>query len=318
MLKNFSLAIHRYQMLLITGIALVGVLSWVAPAAASDIYLSFTPQLVSVGNQFEADLMLSSGGKTINAIDFTVQYDPSMVKLVGIEDTKSLSILWATPPTDDHGTIHGSGIIPGGWSSVLVPVQEKSYTAPVVSFIFQAQGQGQETITVSDAHVLLNDGKGTEDSVGLGSSSIVIGKAQTGLHVAIAKETVPPQALTAELVNDPAINGGRPSLVFEASNGSSPLRGYEVKEGNSSWAPADNPYLIAHPDLQESISIKAIDEDGNSSVITIAYYPQEGISNTARWGIIDYIKIIGAILAALALVMFLVSYVWRKSTHRNQ
>lgn len=117
---------------------------------------------------FPVEVRVNSGGVLINAADGIIVFDPQKLEVVKITTEKSVFNLWVQKPTfsNQQGIINFSG-------GVLPP----SFNGPagnIFTVHFKAKNGGQTNLTISQASVLADDGKGTNVLGNVGGASFNI------------------------------------------------------------------------------------------------------------------------------------------------
>jgi hypothetical protein len=123
------------------------------------------------GSTFEVPIFVNTKGKSINAVELNVRFDPNKLSVVKPSSGKSVIGIWVQPPTYDNtrGTANVAGVIPGG----LV-----SNSSLIITITFLAKSTGTTEVIISDtSNVLANDG--------IGSSVIV--KSNRGRYTIVEK-----------------------------------------------------------------------------------------------------------------------------------
>lgn len=123
------------------------------------------------GSTFEVPIFLNTKGKSVNAVELNIKFDPNKVSVVKPSSGKSVIGIWVQPPTYDNtrGTANVAGVIPGG----IV-----SNSSLIITITFLAKTTGTTDIIISDtSNVLANDG--------MGSSALV--KSNRGRYTIVEK-----------------------------------------------------------------------------------------------------------------------------------
>lgn len=120
--------------------------------------ISITPPQATFveGSIFEVPILINTKGRSINAIELNIKFDPKKLSIIKPSTGKSIIGLWIQPPSYDNtkGTASIVGSIPGG----IV-----SDSSLILSITFQAKAAGVAEVRVLDSsNVLANDGVGTQ------------------------------------------------------------------------------------------------------------------------------------------------------------
>ena len=129
------------------------------PVFAARFFFESENKSFSVGQPFEADLMLDAENQDINAVEGKI-YLSDNLKIIGINDGESIVKLWVQRPAEKNGEVVFAGIMPGGYAGDLSPYWKGSRPGKVVKLILEANGHDLSKIGVKDGRVLLNDGNG--------------------------------------------------------------------------------------------------------------------------------------------------------------
>jgi hypothetical protein len=151
----------------IIAIMICGFFSLTATADAASLTLSPGSGNYAPGATFTVRLSVNSQGKSINAADGTVKFDPSQLTVVSATRSSSIFNLWVTEPTfsNSAGTVTFSGGLPSGYTGS---------GGNIMSITFRAKGSGTTKVSVSGGSVLANDGMGTNVLSSMGSASFTI------------------------------------------------------------------------------------------------------------------------------------------------
>lgn len=153
--------------ILVFPVLLFPVLSTVAAGPAS-LSLVSSKRTYTVGDNFTASVILSTGGVSINAASATITFDQSKLAVVSVARSGSVFSLWAEEPTfsNSQGIISfGGGLPTPGFSGS---------GATLIRVAFRAKAVGQTAVRFASGTVLANDGKGTNVLAGLGSMELTI------------------------------------------------------------------------------------------------------------------------------------------------
>ena len=124
---------------------------------ASTLSLSPNTGTFTVGDVFDAALILDTQGKSVNAVDISLFFPPDKFQLVSPATGKSIIGIWTSSPQFDNskGIVKLQGGIPGGINS---------NSALITSLSFRVKSVGDAVVKFSDgSEVFLNDGLATDD-----------------------------------------------------------------------------------------------------------------------------------------------------------
>jgi len=155
-LKNITIATLTVVIFLATAI-----FAWAADIVVAPASGSYTP-----GQTFTVAVRVAPGGKSVNAVEATLKFDPAVLSVVSLSKDGSVFSLWTTEPTFSNtaGTI---GF--GGGSPTPFTAQSN-----LVNVTFRTVAAGAGGLSVSTGSVLAADGRGTDVYVkGVGGSYTV-------------------------------------------------------------------------------------------------------------------------------------------------
>ena len=251
---------------------------------------------VGVGDEFAVSLVLDTQGESINALAGDIRYSTDILELREIRDGNSIINFWIEQPKDSSGTVHFSGITPGGFEGA---------SGEVLTFVFQALQTGKPDFILSGAQALLNDGSGTATDMQLRATPFSVQATATGATVTpLSQDKTPPENFTISIAHDPSLFGGKMFAVFATQDKDSGIDHYEIAEtpwyeaflGIISWRVAESPALLQDQSGQSYIEVKAVDRAGN---VTIAKLSPRNFSERTLAGEVL------ALLALLAVIVFL-------------
>lgn len=239
-------------------------------AQAAQITLKVPISKLLVGDEIPIDVYLNTENEEINAVDLNIQY-PKLLTIQNISKSGSAIQLWVSEPSFTKNEIHLSGGVPGGVKGQQVLLARIQVQANAV-------GEGSLGL-VSKSKVLLNDGLGTEARLTfVGPAFEIKPKKKDENTVTVETESKlsktdhdKPESFSIIISDDPKILGGQKFASFFATDSSSGIDHYEIKEGSSGYKLARSPYLLSDQKLHSTIKVKAIDSAGNYQTIT--YYP---------------------------------------------
>lgn len=144
----------------------------VSPAWAASLGLSPSTGVYQANSTFSVNVTVNPDGKSINAADGTVTFNPRELSVVSVSRASSIFNLWVTEPvySNSAGTISFSGGSPAGYSG-------KSGT--IMTVTFRTAGAGPARVNFKSGSVLANDGKGTNILTAMNGGSYTIQAAAT-------------------------------------------------------------------------------------------------------------------------------------------
>lgn len=170
--------------------------------------LSVTPAtgVYNAGATFTARVVVNTAGKSINAAEGIVKFNPSELSVVSVDRSSSIFNLWVTEPTysNSAGTISFSGGLPSGYTGG---------GGNVFSITFRTKAAGAPKVSLTGGSVLANDGMGTN----------VLTSMSGGTYTVQAPSTTP----TPEVVIEYVAPANTPAAPQITSN---------THEGGDSWS----------------------------------------------------------------------------------
>jgi hypothetical protein len=277
--------------------------SLVLPSIGHAAELFFEPgiQEVSIGQEFQVDLMLDPQGKKINVVAATLSFSEDLLDIVEIGDGSSILTLWVEKPVLQEGKISFAGMAPGGFIGILGPYKG-AQPGKILEIGLRGKSPGQGGINIEEAQVLLHDGKGTPAEFSISNFQFSIKEDMEFVPVEPEPDTIPPESFTPEIARHPDLFDGKYFLVFSTTDKQTGVDYFEVKEGKRDWERAESPYLLEDQDLRSYIYVKAVDRAGNERMEVIEpRYPIRWHENRR----IGVIIIIMALVIAYVIVKFL-------------
>ncbi len=252
------------------------------------------------GDEFIADVFLTTGGESINAVEGKISFPSKLLEIKEIRDGNSVVNFWVELPKLGQFTdVSFSGIIPGGYQ------RPKGF---LFSIVFRAKESGKGTLEIRDARALRNDSEGTPANLKISplKLSIVPESALSDRRIPIAVDYLAPEGFKPDIARDEALFDGQWFIVFATQDKVSGIDHYEVcEETKISCIIAESPYLLKNQKLDKKIFIKAVDRSGNERLEVV--YP-------ANWN--SWYKN-NRIFGILILSVFIVLIITRKFYGKN-
>lgn len=207
---------HQIVSLTLAVVLFVGQTSLVVAAGAT---LGFSPasDTVTEGETFAIRLVVNTGGQAINAAEATIDFPKDRLDVKSVSKSGSIFTLWPIEPSASNatGTVTFSGGVPNpGFTGS---------SGRIITLNFLAQKPGSAKLTIGNAQLLANDGKGTNILGSVGSATITI-KEKPATPAQAKPEEEPPPA---------------PSLVaprITSTTHPDPDRWYPTRDVNASWS----------------------------------------------------------------------------------
>lgn len=200
---------------------LLGILLCIAPVMAEAASLALSPStgVYPTGALYTVKVSVNTSGKSINAAEGTITFNPKEVAVVSVDRGSSIFNLWVAEPTFSNtaGTISFSGGLPSGYTGS---------SGNVFSITFKSVGSGPAKVSFSGGAVLANDGQGTN-----------VLSAMNGGTYTIQAVSDQPVAEEIEYIA-PANTPGVPKISSKTH--ADPMSWYTAKEAVLTWSvPAD-------------------------------------------------------------------------------
>lgn len=275
-------------------VGIYGLLLLVLPPCveAADLTLQSDFKTSRVGDDVVVKVVLDTEGQTVNTVGLTLTYPTEFLAFEDFDDGDSVVSLWVERPKHDDGKIVLSGITPGGFSGEAVPV---------ISLHFKATALGQGKIDITDKEILLHDGMGTEADTQVENLHLAVVAGPSVVSIQLVDDELP-EAFTPQIVRDPDLFGGSPSLIFATEDKGSGLDYMAVKEGwFGTYVQTESPYELQYQNLDKKIYVKAVDKNGNTR--TAILYPQNGVGQYEQ-----AFRIIGILVLCLLALYFIRIY----------
>ncbi|MEK7585895.1 MAG: hypothetical protein AAB477_01515 [Patescibacteria group bacterium] len=271
-------------------------------AKAADISFD-VPSNINVGQKFSIDIVLETGGVSINSIDIGVSYPKDLLVFKGYQESGGIIKLWLKHPEDKSGVIQMSGIIPGGVEGLYTPNKTTLGPLTLVRLLFVAKELGGGVLSIDHSTVLLNDGYGTELSHNKLNNSINITKDKgVGFEATVENSNTddaePPEPFDLSLVKSSYFSRTPSMLIFSAIDSVSGVKKYEMND-RGEWATVSSPLPMYRGFFSKQVTIRAVDYSGNIRE-----------SNIIIPGILSTISLVS--IAILILVFAYTRFSWYK------
>ncbi len=271
----------------------------------ASMVLEHVPATVAQQQQFYVDVALNPNGNDFNGLQGTVSFSDDTLSFVRAETGTSILNYFIETPTALVNTVHFSGIVPGGFKGLVNPF-DPTHTMPgtIVRLVFAGKAPGSATITTSYVQATDNDGQGTLETVSDASAMLTV--SSTVLPSTYATPDTIPPTIEASVIRDPNLFDDRYTLIFTATDKQSGINHVALQEGDGPWTTINSPYLLQDQTRQSILTVRAYDNAGNMSTITIVPSP---VKSSAM-------IIISTIFIILILIFIATAYViFRKIIH---
>ena len=139
--------------------------------SAATLQLNPSTGSYSSGQTFTTSVRVQPDGKSINAVEATLKFDPAVLSVVSVSKTGSAFSLWTVEPTFSNTA--GTVTFGGGSQTPF------STASNLFSVTWRAVKDGSATVSFNNASVLLNDGKGTDVYQSSASANFTISQTTT-------------------------------------------------------------------------------------------------------------------------------------------
>ena len=236
-------------------------------AYAAILGLDLDKMEVKTGEIFNATLVLNTEGESINTIEGDLKYDANFIKAENINIGGSFINFWVEKPDiKTPGTIHFSGITPGGISTI---------NGEVFKVMFRTLKTGNTSLLLNNVNLFLNDGKGSTVSAKIKNENITINQgANDNISANFAfNDKIPPEKFNIIRTKDPTIFDNKWFIVFSTVDKGSGVEHYQVCEFFKCIT-AESPFLLWNQMPFYHITVKAYDMNGNftSSTLTSVWF----------------------------------------------
>ena len=278
-----------------------------AHAESSSIFFKPSATAVGVGDEFTVALMLDSGGQIVNTIAGDMTFSDSILRLERVLTANSVVTSWIESPIISGNSVTFSGIMPGGYDSVVNPTDNSRNPGLVLTLVFSARQSGPAVLAFSDSHLYLNDGMGTEARVIALPYTFSVSQRGSGLTESLS-DTISPEAFTPIVSSSPDLFDGAYALFFSTTDKGTGVSHYEVSEGNGAWIRTESPYLLKDQTLRIRIRVKATDLAGNYRIETIG----------SALGFDKTLLLIPLGLIVLLLLFLYIAYAHKMKKHKER
>lgn len=183
----------RTSTLLILALVVASLLTIPQSTSAATASLYFSPDAASktVGDSVTVTLKVNSGGVAINAAEGAITFSTDVLQVKSISRSGSVFSLWPVEPSfsNKNGRVSFSGGKPN-----------PGYTGTggtLFTVVFTAKAAGTTRLALTGAHVLANDGLGTDIIGAVGSATIKVAAASAPPPAPPPSPTTPEPVITS-------------------------------------------------------------------------------------------------------------------------
>lgn len=230
---------------------------------AMSLYFEKPEAEILVGDTVILNVYLDTEGVEINGIEGNVKISGGGV-VNNLSVAGSVFSLWPNKPSLSGKEIE----FVGGSVSGVFGKKNK-----VFSVFFKATEVGKINLSLKQADVFLNDGKGTKLAL-VGRNEIFnisksTNEVRNELSDLILNDKVLPNPFKIELGKDSNVFDGKYFISFYATDDMSGINRYEVRENGSPAVRSGNNYVLEDQSLGGKVEVKAIDNAGNFTTETL-------------------------------------------------
>ncbi|HEY4515188.1 MAG TPA: hypothetical protein VJJ22_03475 [Candidatus Paceibacterota bacterium] len=245
-----------------------------SPITSFAARLYFVPAefVVEVGQTYSIDLMLDPEGEDINAVEVDIDYSEINTSFINAPTGKSIISLWVESPHIKNTNIYMAGVMSGGFSGFITPLDNKLGPGIVTSLVFRPQREGTGSLDIKLAKLIKNDGKGSVAKVEIASATVSIvknTKSEEQPNLYDYNDDYPPDVFMPVIIKSTSLYDGKYTLIFHTNDADSGVEHYEVREGEGDFHRASSPYLLEDQKLGGIIYVRAIDFAGNARTVDI-------------------------------------------------
>jgi hypothetical protein len=226
-------------------------------ANAVNIYPDESVSSINVGEPTLVKIFIDTEGKEINSIEGFLKISGD-VKISEVNTGGSVFNLWPEKPEIiNNQEISFTGGTEGG-------VYGKNLR--FLNFIITPISEGSIVFNPYEIRSYLNDGLGTKILYTNSSFKINAKQFNTDDKPSLEEDKNKPFPFNIELGHDQFLFNGKYFITFNATDSSSGIDKYQVKEGNLPFIDTDNSYVLKDQSLKTKVIVKAIDSAGNERV----------------------------------------------------
>jgi len=255
---------------------------------AAEVLLAPNSGTYSTGQTFTVAVRVAPAGRSVNAVEANLRFDPAVLSVVSVSKDGSVFSLWTTEPTfsNSAGTIAFGGGSPSPFTA----------QSNLVNVTFRALAPGTGSVSVASASVLAADGQGTDVFTRGVPASFTVGAATTPPPATPSTPSAPQNEGNS---GNEAIIFGDPPRAPEVGSPAflDPEVWYKLKTGTFSWQlPFDVNavaiQLTTNPENEPNTTPDAIFEPPIDEFVITPDMVQDGLQyfsiryrNQVGWGV---------------------------------
>lgn len=234
-------------------------------AQASSVYI-VAPKDINNDKPFSVSVEIDTENVSINSFDIAIVYPRDLVSFSGYKEDGSIKKIWITQPTEIDGTIHLSGIIPGGVDGMYDPDKVGLQPIPIINLLFSAKNSGKGLFGIINSEILKNDGIGSPLIHENRDASFVVPNSIVFLsnnEYYKSDDVEPPLPIQVEYI--PAgIFSKTPSMIwFSTTDIGTGVKKYQLRIRGGSWKDITSPFPIQKAIFKRDLVIRAVDFNDN-------------------------------------------------------
>lgn len=207
---------------------------------------------------YTVSIIMDTKSESINTVEGDLVYDQDGMEVLFINTSASFVNLWVEKPAiSNKGTIHFSGMTPGG---VSMP------KGNIFDVVFRAKNVGSFDLSLNNSILYLNDGLGTKTKDNIKNLNIQIneGKGVNSNFDLFKNDNVKPEKFSIERSKDDSMYNGNYFIVFNPIDKNSGISYVKVCE-LFKCKKIESPAPLSNQTDFYFIRVTAFDMNGNST-----------------------------------------------------
>jgi hypothetical protein len=280
---------------------LIGALFPIVASAAETVTLSIpSPEEFFAGDTISVPLNAVVLGEVgINSLGATVNIE-GPATLTSVHTGNSVFSLWPEFAIQDARTL----VFLGG-----SPASVGGSSLRIVTLELSVQGEGEITITVSDAKAFAGDGVGTPIAISALTSRLhALAKSgsfeRDASQETRSRDATPPQRFEISVGRDASVFDGQYFLSFNAVDAETGIERYEVEEEPFTPVVSQGTYIVRDQSMSSPITVRAYDAAGNVR--------EESLNITRAWMWEPWLYVVVALLILVLLLLSIRAWMFRR------
>lgn len=229
---------------------------------AASLELNVEKNTIQTGEIFTATILLNTEGQSINTIEGDLKYDEKFFQIEAVNIGNSFISFWVEKPDiKTPGTVHFSGITPGGISAL---------NSEVFKVMFRTLKTGNTSLLLNNVNLFLNDGQGSSVLAKIKNADMIINQGVNDNNPAnfVFNDKIPPEKFNIIRTKDPTIFDGKWFIAFSTVDKGSGVDHYQVCELFKCIS-GESPFLLNNQTPSYYIVVNVYDVNGNFSSSTL-------------------------------------------------